>query len=143
MVKTFYLGILDMFADMGIAQSLIKRDNPTLLYMLSQFLVESLSMDVKPVSFVYQDYKNLDEFKKWVELEKQMGYSSKGCISPKQVEIVNELFSKENDEIKKAKEIVKLFEEHQARGITGFSHDKYGFIDEPIYKGALSLLKSL
>ena len=25
-------------------------------------------------------------------------------------------------------------------GITGFSDDEFGFIDEPIYKGALALL---
>jgi citrate lyase subunit beta/citryl-CoA lyase len=140
-VKAFYLGILDMFADMGLSQSLIKRDNPTLLYMLPHFLVTCKSMDVKPVSFVFQDYKNLDEFKKWVMLEKEMGFSAKGCISPKQVEIVNELFGMDIDEIQKAKEIVELFEANQAKGITGFTHDKYGFIDEPIYKGALSVLK--
>jgi citrate lyase subunit beta/citryl-CoA lyase len=140
MVKAFYLGILDMFADMGLAQVHIKKDNPTMLYMLPHFLTTCLSMDVKPVSFVYQDYKKLDEFKKWVMLEKEMGFSAKGCISPKQVEIVNELFGADTDEIQKAKEIVELFEANQEKGITGFSHDKYGFIDEPIYKGALSVL---
>ncbi|MDQ7060009.1 MAG: aldolase/citrate lyase family protein [Sulfurimonas sp.] len=36
-VSTFYLGILDLFADMKLSQSLIKRDNPTMLYVLSHF----------------------------------------------------------------------------------------------------------
>jgi len=34
-----------------------------------------------------------------------------------------------------------MFEERRAEGITGFSDERYGFIDEPIYKGALALLK--
>jgi len=142
-VTTFYLGILDLFADMRLPQSLIQRDNPTMLYMLSHFLVTSKAMGVNPVSFVYQEYKNLEEFTHWISLEKSMGYISKGCISPDQVKLANEMFVNEEEEIKRAMVIVKLFEMHQEMGITGFVDDEYGFIDEPIYKGALALLKKL
>jgi len=38
---------------------------------------------------------------------------------------------------------IKLFEMYRDEGITGFVDDEYGFIDEPIYKGALSLLDRL
>ena len=140
-VTTFYLGILDLFADMKLSQSLINIENPTMKYMLSHFLVTSKSMGVKPVSFVFQEFKNLDIFLQWIELEKSMGYDSKGCISPKQVELVNEMFVDEQEQIIRAQVIVKLFEMHQEQGITGFVDDEYGFIDEPIYKGALALLK--
>ncbi len=139
-ITTFYLGILDLFADMKLSQSLIERDNPTMQYMLSHFLITCRSMNIKPVSFVYQDFKNLEEFKEWISLEKNMGYDSKGCISPKQVELVNEIFVDEEEQIKRATVIVKLFEMHQEMGITGFVDEDYGFIDEPIYKGALALL---
>ena len=94
-VKTFYLGILDLFADMRLSQSKIRRDNPTLVYILSHFLVTCKALHVKPVSFVYQDFKNLDEFKLWLELEKSMGFDAKGCISPSQVTLVNEIFKDE------------------------------------------------
>lgn len=139
-VTTFYLGILDLFADMKLSQSLINIENPTMKYMLSHFLITSKSMGVKPVSFVIQEFKDLDMFREWIELEKSMGYDSKGCISPKQVELVNEIFVDEEEQIKKAEVIVKLFEMHEEQGITGFVDDEYGFIDEPIYKGALALL---
>jgi len=139
-VKAFYLGILDLFADMHLPQSLIQRENPTLLYMLSHFLVTAKSMGVKPVSFVYQEFTNLEEFAKWLALEKEMGYDAKGCISPKQVELVNSYFIDEAKELERAQVIVKLFEMHQKEGISGFVDEEYGFIDEPIYKGALSLL---
>jgi len=139
-ITTFYLGILDLFADIKLSQSLIKRDNPTMLYMLSHFLITCKTMGIKPISFVYQDFKNLDEFSRWIELEKSMGYDAKGCISPDQVKLVNKLFVNEEEEIKRAQVIIKLFEMHQEMGITGFVDDEYGFIDEPIYKGALALL---
>ncbi|MBC8238065.1 MAG: CoA ester lyase [Helicobacteraceae bacterium] len=139
-VNTFYLGVLDLFADMGLSQSLINRDNPTMLYMLSHFLVTCKAMHVKPVSFVYQEFKNLDEFTAWINLEKSMGYDAKGCIAPAQVTLVNKTFVNEEELIKRAEIIVKLFELHRDEGVTGFVDEEYGFIDEPIYKGALSLL---
>ncbi|MDD2904940.1 MAG: aldolase/citrate lyase family protein [Sulfurimonas sp.] len=142
-VTTFYLGILDLFADMKLSHHLIERHNPTMLYMLSHFLITCKSMGVKPVSFVYQDFTNLVEFGKWVSLEKGMGYDAKGCISPKQVEMVNLIFVNEEAQINRAKIIIKLFEMHQEMGITGFVDEEYGFIDEPIYKGALALLEEI
>ncbi len=140
-VTTFYLGILDMFADMKLPHSMIDRDNPTMLYMLSHFLIASKSIGIKPVSFVYQDYKNLEEFERWLYLEKNIGYSSKGCISPSQVKLTNKIFSSDEIELKKAKKIVRLFESQRKLGITGFTDEEFGFIDEPIYKGALALLE--
>lgn len=140
-VTTFYLGILDLFADMKLSHSLINLDNPTMKYMLSHFLISCRAMRVKPVSFVYQEYKNLEVFSKWIELEKSMGYDAKGCISPGQVELVNEKFIDEEAEIKRAMVIVKLFEMHRDTGVTGFVDEEYGFIDEPIYKGALAILE--
>jgi len=139
-VTAFYLGALDLFADMGLPQSLIELDNPSMLYILSHFLITTRAMRVKPVSFVFQEYKDLDTFKKWLELERKMGYDAKGCISPTQVELVNELFVDREKERQRAQTIVKLFEMHRDEGITGFVDEEYGFIDEPVYKGALNIL---
>ena len=139
-VKAFYLGILDLFADMHLSQSQIQKENPTMLYILSHFLITCKALHVKPVSFVYQDFKNLDEFRSWLELEKSMGYDAKGCISPSQVTLVNEIFQDEVAQLERARIIVKLFEMHQELGISGFADEEYGFVDEPIYKGALALL---
>ncbi|SFV67753.1 Citrate lyase beta chain [hydrothermal vent metagenome] len=140
-VTGFYLGILDLFADMGLPHSLINLENPTMHYMLSHFLVTTKAMKVKPISFVFQEYQDTDTFLQWLELEKRMGYDAKGCIAPKQVSLVNEMFINKEKEMQRAKIIVKLFEMHRDEGITGFVDEEFGFIDEPIYKGALSLLE--
>ena len=139
-VSAFYLGVLDLFADMKLSQSLVSLDNPTMHYILSHFLISSKAMGVKPVSFVFQEFKDLNTFSKWIELEKSMGYDAKGCISPSQVKLVNAMFVDKEAELKRATVIIKLFEMHRGEGITGFVDDEYGFIDEPIYKGALALL---
>ena len=139
-VTTFYLGVLDLFADMRLSQSLINLDNPTMNYILSHFLITSRAMDVKAVSFVFQDFKDIDTFIKWLKLEKSMGYDAKGCLSPSQSKLANDIFVDEKHIVQRAKVIVKLFEMHQEEGITGFVDEEYGFIDEPIYKDALSIL---
>jgi len=141
-VSVFYLGILDLFADMGLPQSLIDLQNATMHYILSHFLITCKAMNVKPVSFVFQEHKDLETFQRWLELEKSMGYDAKACISPKQVSLVNKLLRNKQEDIKRAQIIVKLFEMHRDEGITGFVDEEYGFIDEPIYKGALKLLQS-
>ncbi len=143
MVTTFYLGVLDLFADMKLSHEMISRENATMTYVLSHFLVSCLAMRVKPVSFVYQEYKKLDEFKKWVALERSMGYDAKGCVSPNQVKLINETFLNTTKEVERAHVIVKLFEMHKEMGVTGFSDEEYGFIDEPVYKGALAVLEKL
>ena len=139
-VSAFYLGILDLFADMKLSQSLINLNNPTMLYMLSHFLITTNAMGVKPVSFVFQDFKDLDIFSKWISLEKSMGFNAKGCISPSQVKLVNSVFINKEEDVKRANIIIKLFEMHQEEGVTGFVDEEYGFIDEPIYQGALALV---
>ncbi len=141
-IKAFYLGVLDLFAELGLSQSLLLPDNPAVQYILSRFLMTSRACGVKPVSFVYQDYKNTDGLRNWLELEKMMGYEAKGCIAPAQVSLIHEVFGHSETEIERCREIIRLFEEHREQGISGFVDERYGFIDEPIYKGALVVLNT-
>lgn len=140
-VTALYLGILDLFADLKLPHSYITLENPTMRYILTHFFVTVTAMGAKPVSFVYQDYKNMEAFKQWMELEKIIGFSAKGCLSPKQADAAEAYFVDEVAELEKAQTIVKLFEMNRDLGITGFSDEEYGFIDEPIYKGALSVIE--
>ncbi|MDD5052964.1 MAG: aldolase/citrate lyase family protein [Sulfuricurvum sp.] len=141
-ITTYYLGMLDLFADLGLSQSLLLSDNPTVQTILAHFLLTCRACGIKPVSFVYQDYKNSDGLRNWLEMEKMMGFDAKGCIAPDQVKLIHEIFGHSEAEILRCREIVKLFEDHSALGISGFVDDRYGFIDEPIYKGALAVLNS-
>jgi len=141
-VKAVYLGILDLLADLGLDQDILIPENPVIHYILSEFLISAKTIGALPVSFVYQDYKNMSEFQRWLNLEKMMGFSSKGCVSPSQAEAVMDCFEVQDRELEKARYIIELFEKMRAEGVTGFSDDKYGFIDEPIYKGALNVIQN-
>ena len=140
-VTTVYLGILDLLESLKLPQSILQLDNPTIDYILSKFLIDAKSAGLNAISFIFQDYKNIEEFELWCEKERNMGFSSKACISPTQVDIVNKIFSTKIEEILKAKEIKEIFENSKATGNTAISSEKYGFIDEPIYKNALLVLE--
>jgi citrate lyase subunit beta/citryl-CoA lyase len=139
-VECASLGIMDMLNSMGLPHSLLSINNPTIQYIMSRFLIDSKIAGIFPIGFTYQDYEDIAGYKRWCELENLMGYSAKSCLGPKQVEIANKIFNTKNEEIEKAKYIKKRFEEMAKENITGFMDDKYGFIDEPIYKDALLVL---
>ncbi len=140
-VTTVYLGILDLLESLELPQSLLKLENPMIDYILSRFLVESKIAGFKPIFFTFQDYKNTQEFDLWCQKAKNIGYTASSCISPSQVEIVNRVFANDEEELEKAKYIVKIFEENRKNGLTGFIDERFGFIDEPIYKNAKQILK--
>ncbi len=137
---TANLGILDLLTSLGLPQSLVKHDNPTIHYILSKFLVDAKIANLNPISFMFQEYKDEEGFRRWCEIEKKMGFTTKACMGPLQVKIANEVFGISHDELQHAKEIKEAFETSSAKGENGFMHEHYGFIDEPIYRDALLLL---
>lgn len=137
------IGILDLLADLKLPQSLLTPNNPTISYILSKFLIDAKSIDIAPVSFMYQEYKNIEAFQKLCLWEKSLGFSSKACLGPAQVSIANKIFMPSKEEIERAKAIVKSFEASAKGNIHGFLDERYGLIDEPIYKDAKNLLNLL
>ncbi len=140
-VECASLGIMDMLNSLGLSQSLLAFDNPTIHHILSRFLVDCRIAGMYPIGFTYQEYNDTKTFKEWCLFEKKTGYTAKSCLGPKQVAIANEVFATQTHEIERAKYIKKRFEEMLAQNVTGFMDDTYGFIDEPIYKDALLTLE--
>jgi len=140
---TANLGILDLLTSLGLPQSLLRFDNPTIQYILSKFLVDAKIAGLNPISFMFQDYNDTDSFRKWCEIEKQMGFTTKACLGPQQVDIANEVFGYSSEEIDRAKYIKEAFENSAKLGENGFMDSNYGFIDEPIYRDALLFLDSI
>ena len=139
---TANIGILDLLTSLGLPQSLLTPDNPTIHYILSKFLVDARTAGLNPISFMFQEYNDTESFSKWCKLEKKMGFTTKACMGPLQVEIANTIFAKEDTAILRAKYIKHVFEESAKKGENGFLDMKYGFIDEPIYRDALLVLEN-
>ena len=140
-LTTANLGILDLLTTLGLPQSIVTLNNPTIDYILSKFLVDAKTAGIHPISFMFQEYNDTETFRAWCQREKMMGFTSKACMGPKQVAIANEVFALDDDALERAKHIKKRFEEESNKDNNGFMDKKYGFIDEPIYRDALLTLK--
>lgn len=142
-LTTANLGILDLLTSLGLPQSIVTMGNPTIDYILSKFLVDAKTAGIHPISFMFQEYHDTETFKAWCEHEKMMGFESKACMGPKQVQIANKAFSINKYETTRALHIKEAFEANSAQGINGFMDDTYGFIDEPIYRDSLLILNNI
>jgi len=140
---TANIGILDLLTSLGLPQSLVTPGNPTIDYILSKFLVDAKTAGIHPISFMFQEYQDTKTFETWCEREKMMGFETKACMGPKQVEIANTVFSINKYEIERALHIKASFEANSKKGINGFMDEKYGFIDEPIYRDSLLILNNI
>ena len=132
--------ILALLTSLGLPQSLVQPGNPAIDYILSKFLVDARTAGIHPISFMFQEYHDTETFRKWCEREKMMGFETKACMGPKQVQIANEVFGPDQAAIERAKHIKSVFETNAANAQNGFMDEKYGFIDEPIYRDALLVL---
>jgi len=124
-LKVFYIGIYDLLNELGISHSVIKLDNPLIHKILADFSINSRYLGIAPIGFVYQHYKDLEGFTKWCMLQKDLGLNGVGCITPKQAEIANTVFS---EDIEFARMIIERFEREGPFTIDGL------YVDEPIYK---------
>jgi len=141
-LTTANLGILDLLTSLGLPQSIVKIDNPSINYILSKFLVDAHTVGIHPISFMFQEYHDTNTFEAWCQKEKQMGFVSKACMGPKQTKIANRIFGIDSESLLRAEHIKKVFEIHEAEAMNGFMDKKYGFIDEPIYRDALLILQN-
>ena len=79
-------------------------------------------------------YSNLDDmetFRKEVELVKTLGFDGKSIINPRQIEIVNEVFTPSEKAILKARAIIAAIREAQAKG-SGVIAVNGKMVDRPV-----------
>ena len=57
----------------------------------------------------YLDLEDMEGMKKEAELVRNLGFTGKGSIHPKQINILNKVFTPSDEEINKAKKIIDQF----------------------------------
>ncbi len=140
-VECASLGVMDMLNSLGLPHALLRLQNPTIHYLLTRFLIDCRIAGFYPIGFTYQEYHDTATYRAWCEMEREMGYTCKSCLGPAQVTIANEVFAHTSEAKERAEYIKKRFEEMAAQNVSGFMDEKYGFIDEPLYKDALLTLE--
>jgi citrate lyase subunit beta/citryl-CoA lyase len=137
-VEAAYLGILDLFAGLGVSQRLTGKRLGD--FVREKFALECRACGVHPIGPAYQDYEDLEGFREEALKEKELGFSGKMAISVRQARIATEVFSPGPEEIEEAKKIVELYEKALKEGKGGITFNGK-FIDQPIYRDALNTLR--
>ena len=103
-IVALYFGGVDMAAELRVPNSY-----ENLIYARSKLVHAGASVGVDVIDVPYLDLEDMDGMKKEAELVRNLGFTGKGSIHPKQINILNEVFTPSKEEIIKAKKIVDQF----------------------------------
>lgn len=103
-----------------------------ILWARIQVVVASRAAGLEaPVDTVYAQITDDDGLRGEAEQAKRLGFQGKACIHPRQIDIVNPVFSPNADEVAQARVIVDAFAEAEARGVASLRVGSQ-FIDYPV-----------
>ena len=103
-IVALYFGGVDMAAELRVPN-----EYKNLIYARSKLVHAGASVGVDVIDVPYLDLDDMDGMKKEAELVRDLGFTGKGSIHPKQINMLNEIFTPSKDEIIKAKKIVDQF----------------------------------
>jgi len=138
------IGLEDYTADIGTQRTEEGRES---LYARSMVVNAARAAGIQPIDTVYSDGTNMEGLRESVIEAKSLGFDGKGCIHPRQIEVVHKAFAPTEPEIEKAKIIVAAFEDAEKKGF-GVVSIGSKMIDLPVVKRAqktidLALLNNL
>ena len=105
-IVALYFGGVDMAAELRVPN-----EYKNLIYARSRLVHAGASVGVDVIDVPYLDLEDMDGMKKEAELVRDLGFTGKGSIHPKQIKMLNEIFTPSKEEIIKAKKIVDQFNE--------------------------------
>ena len=103
-IVALYFGGVDMAAELRVPNSY-----ENLVYARSKLVHAGASVGVDVIDVPYLDLEDMNGMKKEAELVRNLGFTGKGSIHPKQINILNEVFTPSKDEITKAKKVIDQF----------------------------------
>ncbi len=105
-IDALFFGGVDMSADLRCRNAW-----EPLLYARSRVVHAAASVGVDAVDVPYLDLKDLQGMKAQAQLAKDLGFSGKGAVHPKQIADLNAVFTPSAEEVAKAQKVLTAFEE--------------------------------
>lgn len=88
-----------------------------LFYARSQLLVAARAAGVMAFDSVYTDLDDYESLREETEMIKNMGFDGKSIISPKQIDVIHDVFTPSDSEIEHAINIVQGVKESEESGV--------------------------
>lgn len=110
-------------------------DGQELFFARSMILHAARAAGIAAIDTVYSDVNNEEGFKEEVHRIKQLGFDGKSVINPRQIPLVNEIYTPTEKEIQKAKEVIWAIQEAESKG-SGVISLNGKMVDKPIVERA-------
>ena len=131
------IGGEDLTADIGAIRT---PDGRELEYISSKIIVACAAYHIQAIDTVFADINDQEGLFQATKRAISRGFQGKSVIHPSQIEVVHRAFMPSEEEIEKAKRIVKAYRESLKKGLGAVSVDGR-MIDLPVVMRAERILK--
>ncbi len=131
-IAAMAIGLEDYTADMGVTRTEEGRES---LYARSRLVNACKAAGIQAIDSVYSDVDNADGLAETVRRSRAMGFEGMGCIHPRQIAVVRDAFQPTGEQLEKAKQIIRAFEEAEKKGLGVVSLGSK-MIDPPVVRRA-------
>ncbi len=136
-VDAITIGGQDLAADMGIV---LEKGSQGLDYASKRIIMAAKAAHIDAMDTVFVDVDDEAGLREATRYAKDIGFTGKAAINPRQIEVINDVFTPTEEEIGKAIDIITAYNRHKADGVGVFAiHGK--MVDAPIVTRALHLLE--
>jgi citrate lyase subunit beta/citryl-CoA lyase len=129
-VTALTLGAEDFIADIGGIRSW-----ESLFFLKSMVTVSAAAAGIQALDTVYPYLDDEEGLRKEAEESKRMGFCGKGAIHPKQLSIINSVFTPSSEEITWAQQVISAMKKAEKKGMASASLNGR-MIDTPTLKKA-------
>ena len=131
LIKSLLFGGVDMSADLGC-----NGDWMSLLYARSRVVHAAAGAGIDSIDVPFLDLEDMEGMMQEAQKSKNLGFSGKGSIHPKQIASLNKVFTPSESEIEYANKVIKAFNE-AADGLVVVDGK---LIEKPVLRTALKTI---
>ncbi len=131
------IGLEDYTADIGVQRTTEASESQ---YARLRIVNACKAAGIQPIDSVFSDVADTEGLRKSAEVSRSLGFEGIGCIHPRQVPIIHEVFMPTGAEIQKAQTILMAFSEAEKKGL-GVVSLGTKMIDAPVVKRAMNTIQ--
>jgi citrate lyase subunit beta/citryl-CoA lyase len=113
-IVSMVIGLEDYTADIGVQRT---NEGKESFFARARLVNACKAKGIQPIDSVFSDVDDMEALRKNVIESKSLGFEGMGCIHPRQIQVIREGFAPSQNEIKRAKDIIRAFEDAKARGL--------------------------
>lgn len=133
-VAMMAFGAEDYTRDVGA-----RRTQESLLYPRSRIVAACAACGIQSSDTVYANVEDNDGLINETRHIRDLGFSGKGAINPRQIRVIHEVFRPTDEEVARARQVVATATEAEAKGIGAVSLDGH-MVDKPVLERAKQVI---